>query len=107
MLTAPIPATAHALKNSRMSFDAFDLVEIKETAEPYPAHFLWADPTIGSLRSAMRRVFEDRPAARLLGAAGRSFASEMFSVRETAGCIKREIERIWSDGGAPDRQSQS
>jgi acetyl-CoA C-acetyltransferase len=30
MLTAPIPATAHALKKTGMSIDDFDLVEINE-----------------------------------------------------------------------------
>jgi len=75
----------------------YGVAEIEETTEPYPAGFVWADPKIASIRSAMRSVFENQGASRLLGEAGRRFAADMFSVRETAASVRREIDRIWSD----------
>ncbi|MGW6291343.1 acetyl-CoA C-acetyltransferase [Streptomyces sp. NPDC055058] len=47
MLTAPIPATAHALKKTGMSIDAIDLVEINEAFAPVVLawlHETGADP---------------------------------------------------------------
>ena len=40
MLTAPIPATAHAMKRAGMSLDEIDLVEINEAFAPVPMAWL-------------------------------------------------------------------
>jgi glycosyltransferase involved in cell wall biosynthesis len=76
----------------------YGLVEIERTVEPYPAGFVWADPKIASIRAQMRWAFENRNAAGSLGEAGQRFVAEMFSVRGTGACIRREIDRIWSAG---------
>ena len=45
----------------------FKLVPISKGCDPYPVDAKWADPDIDAAAAAMRRVFNDPTAARVLG----------------------------------------
>jgi glycosyltransferase involved in cell wall biosynthesis len=74
----------------------YRLVEVGEDHLPYPEQFTWADPRRSSLRSAMRFVFRNPDAARLIGTLGHAHMRSMYSLDRTAGEVRAEIDRIWS-----------
>lgn len=76
----------------------FQFVEVGEGNLPYPSSFIWADPSIASIRQRMRHVFLNREEAAEIGRRGRAHARSLFSVSETSAAIRREIARIWQDG---------
>lgn len=76
----------------------YRLIEVGEGNEPYPAEYLWADPSRDSLRQAMRAMFADRKLATELGRKGRTFAHDLFSVETTTETIRREVDRILQSG---------
>jgi glycosyltransferase involved in cell wall biosynthesis len=73
----------------------FHLAPVGEGNFPYPAHYLWADPSIDSLQKQMRHVFQHREAARETALRGKALAASLFSVETTAEAIRSEIQRIW------------
>ncbi len=75
------------------------LIEIGPGHEPYRPHYVWADPSQASLRSAMREAFGNQSAARAKGAAGRELVLKMFSARQTGTAIAAELKRISNGGG--------
>jgi glycosyltransferase involved in cell wall biosynthesis len=70
------PASAYPLE--------YSLVEVPPDCWPYPPGYIWADPSIASLRTAMRRVFERRDEARERGRSGRALVEKLFSSEETS-----------------------
>ncbi|WFU05943.1 rhamnan synthesis F family protein (plasmid) [Rhizobium sp. CB3171] len=80
----------------------YKLTEVGNGNEPYPAQYLWADPSIGSLRQAMRALFSDRKLTEELGRKGRIYAHDLFSAETTTETIRREVDRILQAGGSGD-----
>ena len=67
------------------------LVEITEGA--FKGH-RWAEPSVESLREAMRSVVEEREGAKRKGAAARRTMVERFSPEKLAGTVEGHVERI-------------
>ncbi len=78
---------------------AHRLTEVGPDAAPYPSGFVWSDPDPGSLRRQLRRVFDDRAAARAVGRRGRDKVEALFGDAATAGVVREELGRIWRRGG--------
>ncbi len=76
----------------------YRLIEVGEGNEPYPAQYLWADPSKDSLRQAMRALFADRKLADELGRKGRMYAHDLFSAEATTKTIRLEVDRIMQAG---------
>lgn len=62
----------------------YTLIEVGPGCEPYPEHFVWADPTIASLRRQMRAVFEDRRGAQVKAEAAREAVRRMVEENRAA-----------------------
>ena len=83
----------------------YKLTEVGNGNLPYPAQYLWADPSIASLRQAMRALFADRKLAEELGRKGRTYAHDLFSVETTTEAMRREVARILQAGSSGDDEA--
>lgn len=75
-LGKPVVATAYSGNLDYMTaansyLVDYELVDVGEGAEPYPADAQWAEPDLDHAASLMRHVFEDREEALARGARGR------------------------------------
>ena len=73
---------------------AYQMTPIGDGNDPYPPESVWADPSVASLRSRMRLVFDDRRRAQAIGIQGSAAVRELFSVDRTAWRARKEINRI-------------
>jgi len=76
---------------------AYRLANVGDNNLPYPANSSWADPDHASLRSAMRRIFQDGDLARRLGDSGRRRVEELFSLASASKAMRMAIERVVGD----------
>ncbi len=96
-LAKPVIATDYSgnvdFMNEQNSYPiAYELVKIPQGCDPYPAGAEWADPDLDAAAAAMKRLFEDPAAARVLGAAARDDVLKRFSVERTAQFIMERFE---------------
>jgi len=75
----------------------YQLIEVGEGNQPYPSSFIWADPSIASIRQRMRQVFLNQEASAEIGRKGKIHAKSLFSLAETSSAMRTEIDRIWQD----------
>ena len=78
----------------------YSLVEIDEDRGPYRKGYVWADPSYEHLRSLMREVIVDTPAARVRAAAGRRLIETRYGLAATGERMRRRLRRLY--GGASD-----
>ena len=100
VIATPYSGAADFVTESTAMPIDFRLTEIKETIEPYPRGFIWAEPSVASLRSAMRKLYEDRALAEQLGRRGQRRIDELFSPQCTGKKIRAEIDQIMLTRGA-------
>jgi glycosyltransferase involved in cell wall biosynthesis len=74
----------------------YRFVEVGPNNFPYPAHGVWADPLVPSLRSAMRWAFDNRGSLESIANRGYDSVRTMFAREQTGRDIRAEIERIWA-----------
>lgn len=72
------------------------MTKVGEGNFPYPPDYIWADPSIESLRSQMRHVFLNRTRANEFAMTGKTHSKMLFSLEHTATEMEREISRIWN-----------
>ena len=70
----------------------YSLVEVGPGCEPYPENFVWADPSIASLRRQMRTVFEDRRGAARKADAARDAVRRVVEENRAAARAIFELE---------------
>lgn len=70
------------------------LVEIEETIGPYYAGAVWADIDVGALAGEMRRVHEDRDAARARGLRAKARIAERYGVEAIGRRIAGRIAQL-------------
>lgn len=73
----------------------FRIVPVGEGNFPYPPDYVWAEPSIASLRKSMRQVFLDRKNAQETASRGREFVDALFSLEKTSSIMHDEIRRVW------------
>jgi hypothetical protein len=74
------------------------LVPIGAGAEPYPPDGVWADPDLGHAAKLMRQVFDDREAARELGARAAGDIRRTHSPAAAGAIMHRRLESIRATG---------
>lgn len=74
----------------------FRLAQVGEGNFPYPPNYVWADPSISSLRGAMRRVFINRTEAGAIARNGKTLSEDLFSLQQTSFRIHEAINGIWN-----------
>lgn len=72
----------------------FSLLEIETEAFPYPAGYVWCDPSIESMAKHMRFVQENAGAARLKGAAGRRRIMDRLCSDQLINDYRQQIGRL-------------
>ncbi len=87
------PATAYPL--------GYKLTEVPDGCWPYPEGYIWADPSISSIRETMRRVFMHPDEAAKRGVAGQICVKEMFSTEKASREIRQALEDIWTNCQMP------
>jgi glycosyltransferase involved in cell wall biosynthesis len=90
----------------------YDLVAIGDGAGPYPAEGEWAEPSVEHAASLMREVFDDRDAARALGARAAHDIRRSHSPAAAGDVMCRRLEAIQAAGrtrraGDPARRRPS
>ena len=70
----------------------YSLIEVGPGCEPYPENFVWADPSIASLRRQMRTVFEDRRGAARKADAARDAVRRVVEENRAAARAIFELE---------------
>jgi glycosyltransferase involved in cell wall biosynthesis len=76
----------------------YSLVEIDEDRGPYRRGYVWADPSREHLRSLMREVIADVPAARMRAAAGRQFIETRYGLDAAGERMLHRLQRLYGAG---------
>ena len=73
---------------------SYRLVELDKDYPPYRRGWRWAEPDVDHGASAMRRLYEDRDAARRLGQAARESALATLHPRTVGAALKQRLDTI-------------
>ena len=98
-LGKPVIATGYSGNLDFMTADnshliAYTMTEVGEGAWPYPHNGVWADPEIEAAAEVMRRVFDDRDAARGLGALAAQDIRRTHSPRAAGEAMQQRLAEI-------------
>ena len=66
-------------------------VEVKNPDGPFQRGSIWAEPEVDHAAELMRQVYEDREAARLLGARGSVYVREKLALERIAGMVAKAL----------------
>ena len=73
----------------------YALTEVKLGNEPYPSGYIWAEPSLDSIRKQMRLVFSSQEEAKRRGQLGKLLVEQMFSYKQTSKIMNVELTRIF------------
>lgn len=84
----------------------YELTPIPDTAEPYPAGGVWADPDVDWAAERMRRVFEQRDEAEELGRRARSHVADRLSPDRMGAFLRDRIGEIQAARAASNTKAK-
>ena len=104
LLGKPVIATNYSGNTAFMEAEnsvliSYAMVEIAEDGSIYKQGNRWADPSVEEAAAAMRRLFDHREEAALLGERARTAAAERLSPAAASARMKARLEQLWRERG--------